>query len=102
VFAKSWISLHNRKSNGKHAKYKGTEATMNSVIYVGMDFHKESIAVAVLRDSNRNVEFERQIRNEPGQVKKFFKRMKEKEQAIIACYEAGPCGYTLYRLLEEL
>lgn len=75
---------------------------MNSVIYVGMDVHKETIAIAVMRDSNRNVEFERQIRNEPGQVKKFFNRLKEKEQAIIACYEAGPCGYTLYRLLEEL
>jgi transposase len=86
----------------KHATYKGTEVTMRSVIYVGMDVHKETIAIAVMRDSNRNVEFERQIRNEPGQVKKFFNRLKEKEEMILTCYEAGPCGYTLYRLLEEI
>ena len=75
---------------------------MRSVIYVGMDVHKESIAVAIMRDSNRNVEFERQIRNEPGQIKKFFNRLKEKDEAILTCYEAGPTGFTLYRLLEEM
>jgi transposase len=82
-----------------HAKQ---EATMNSVIYVGMDVHKETISVAVIRDNNRNVEFERQIRNEPGQIKKFFTRLKEKSDAILTCYEAGPTGFTIYRLLEEL
>ena len=75
---------------------------MNSVIYVGMDVHKETIAIAVMRDSNRNVEFERQIRNEPGQVRKFFNRLKDKEETVLTCYEAGPTGYTLYRLLEEM
>lgn len=75
---------------------------MNSLIYVGMDVHKESIAIAVLRDNNKNVEFERQIRNEPGQIRKFFKRLKDKGENILSCYEAGPTGFVLYRLLEEM
>ena len=72
---------------------------MKSVIYVGMDVHKETIAIAVLRDNQKNVEFERQIRNEPGQIKRFFKKLKEKSETILSCYEAGPTGYVLYRLL---
>ena len=75
---------------------------MNSLIYVGMDVHKETIAIAVFRDSNRNVEFERTIKNEPGKVKKFFNKLKEKGESILSCYEAGPTGFDLYRILEEM
>lgn len=75
---------------------------MESVIYVGMDVHKETIAIAVLRDNNKNVEFEKQIRNEPGQIKKFFTKLKEKNINILCCYEAGPTGFALYRQLEEM
>lgn len=79
-----------------------TEATMRSIVYVGMDVHKETIAIAVFRDSNKNVEFERTIRNEPGKVRKFFNKLKEKEESILSCYEAGPTGFVLYRILEEM
>lgn len=75
---------------------------MRSIIYVGMDVHKETISVAILRDNNRDFEYERTLRNEPGVIKKFFKRLKEKEESILSCYEAGPTGFTLYRMLEEM
>ena len=75
---------------------------MRSIIYVGMDVHKETIAIAVFRDNNKNVEYERQIRNEAGQIIKFFKKLKEREENIISCYEAGPTGFSLYRILEEM
>lgn len=75
---------------------------MRSIVYVGMDVHKETIAIAVFRDSNNNVEFERQIRNEPGRIRKFFNKLKEKEENILSCYEAGPTGFALYRILEEM
>ena len=41
---------------------------MRSIVYVGMDVHKETIAIAVYRDSNKNIEFEKQIRNENGAI----------------------------------
>lgn len=75
---------------------------MRSVVYVGMDVHKETIALAVFRDNNKNVEYEREIRNETGQIIRFFKKLKEKEEHILTCYEAGPTGFTLYRILEEM
>lgn len=73
-----------------------------SLIYAGMDVHKESISIAIFRDNNKNVEFERQIKNEPGQIKKFFKRLKEKGENIIAVYEAGPTGFVIHRQLENM
>ena len=54
---------------------------MKSIIYIGMDVHKETIQVAVFRDQNRNVEFERQIKNDTTQIKKFFTKLK-KQNAI--------------------
>ena len=75
---------------------------MKSLIYVGMDVHKETIAIAVLRDNHKNVEFERLIRNEPGQIRKFFKKQQEKGENILCCYEAGPTGFFFNRLLEEM
>ena len=73
---------------------------MKSLFYVGMDVHKDSISIAVLRDNNKNVEFERQIRNEPARIKKFFN--KYIDESLICCYEAGPTGFALYRQLEEM
>lgn len=75
---------------------------MESIFYVGMDVHKETIAIAVFRDRNRAVEFELTIKNEPGKIKKFFTKLKEKGENIISCYEAGPTGFTIYRLLEAM
>ncbi|MCP4051453.1 MAG: IS110 family transposase [Mesoflavibacter sp.] len=75
---------------------------MSSIIYVGMDVHKETIAIAVLRDNCKNVEYERQIKNEPGLIKKFFNRLKDKSENILSCYEAGPTGFTIHRLLDEM
>ncbi len=63
---------------------------MNSLFYVGMDVHKETISLAVIRDNSRTIEFERQIRNEPGGIKKYFTKLKDRSANIICCYEAGP------------
>jgi transposase len=73
---------------------------MKSLYYFGIDSHKETLQIAALRDNDRNVEFERQIKNEPARIKKFFS--KYKDENIICCYEAGPTGFTLYRQLEEM
>ncbi|MDC7223806.1 MAG: IS110 family transposase [Spirochaetales bacterium] len=75
---------------------------MKSLAYVGMDVHKETIAIAVFRDQNNKPEFEKEIRNTPGNVKKIFQRLQEKDFQIITCYEAGPTGFTLYRQLEKM
>ena len=65
-----------------------------------MDVHKDTIAV--FRDSARNVEFEKTIRNEPGKIKKFFNKLKDKGESILSCYKAGPTGFAIYRILDEM
>ena len=91
-----------RKGYAQARHIQETEATMRSIVYVGMDVHKDTVSIAILRDNNMHVEYERTLRNEPGQMKKFFKKLKEKEESILSCYEAGPTGFTLYRMLEEM
>ena len=34
-------------------------------------------------------------------IRKYFTKILEKEP-ILCCYEAGPCGYTLARSIEEM
>jgi transposase len=90
-----------KPTKGKHAKYK-TEATMKSLVYVGMDVHKDTIAIAVFKDNDSKVMFERTIKNYPKTVKDFFGGLIQKGFDIITCYVAGPAGFTIYRQLEDL
>jgi len=67
-------------------------ANQNS-IFVGMDVHKVAINVAVALRGKREPEAEWQLANEPRAVKKLMKKLKEMTcGAVVAAYEAGPCG----------
>lgn len=69
-------------------------------LYVGLDVHKASIAVAVVEDYGSEPKvFE--IANNERAVKKLAKKLvTESEGDVVACYEAGPCGYVVKRLLD--
>lgn len=73
----------------------------STTIWVGMDVHKESIAVAVLESEGAQSRPTLTIPNEPAQIRKLFSRLK-KEGAVRACYEAGSCGYEIYRQLAAM
>lgn len=66
--------------------------------FVGLDVHKDSIAVAIA-DPGRGAEvrFYGTIANEPTAVGRLFKRLSKSYDLMLVCYEAGPCGYKLYR-----
>jgi len=72
-----------------------------TTIWVGLDVHKESIAVAVLGGSGPQDRPVVTVPNEPTQIRKLFGRLK-KEGELRACYEAGSCGYELYRQLATM
>src|SRR4030088_1869805 len=64
-----------------------------------MDVHKDSISIGILRpDDSLDVE---RIFHDEGSVRRFIARMGE-PQRLTACYEAGPTGYGLARLLTRL
>jgi transposase len=69
-------------------------------IWVGLDVHKNTIAVCALRGGDEKGE-DFEIRNEPELVRRFFKKLK-KQGDLRCCYEAGPCGYTLRRQLKKM
>lgn len=68
--------------------------------FVGLDTHKETITVAVLRPG-ADVCDRQTIPNTPEAVRKLVGSWKQPE-STRACYEAGPCGYVLHRQLADL
>jgi transposase len=70
-------------------------------LWVGLDVHKESISVAVFDDGRAQQGPVVTIPNEPTQIRKLFSRLK-KEGEVRACYEAGSCGYEVYRQLATM
>jgi transposase len=73
-----------------------------SVLYVGLDVHKESISVVHCPDV-REVEpvFVGPIGTRHCDVDKMVRQMRSKAQTLLFAYEAGPCGYWLYRYLSS-
>ena len=69
-------------------------------VHLGMDVSKDSIAVAVLSPDRDTAEVDR-IFHDADSVRRLVKRL-GKPKGIWACYEAGPTGYDLQRLLVSM
>lgn len=72
----------------------------NSLRYVGLDVHAETIAVAVA-ETGGEVRDLGIIANRPEAVRKLVAKLGPVEK-VRACYEAGPTGYELYWQLVKL
>jgi transposase len=70
--------------------------------YVGMDVHKETIAVSVADGTGGEPRYLGEIPNTPEAVVKLVRQLKQGRVPLRFCYEAGPCGYELYRQLRTL
>ena len=80
---------------------------MNKTYYIGLDVHKESIAIAYTHEGSRkdptyhgscggsNLALENALR-------KLAKKLDVKFQDLKVCYEAGPTGFVIARRLLQL
>ena len=78
---------------------------MKSIIYVGMDVHKNSYNLCAIYSKTGEVIGETRIASDVSLVLKFINSMKskvdEKDVDILTGYEAGCLGYSLYWQLKE-
>jgi transposase len=72
----------------------------DSTVYVGLDVHKDSIAVAYALGMGE-VEQLGRIGTTKADIDRLCKRLQSKGRPVRVVYEAGPCGYGLYRELVQ-
>jgi transposase len=70
--------------------------------YVGLDVHKETIAVAIAEEGRGEPIYYGEIPNIAEAIRKLVKKVTSKGEKVLFCYEAGPCGYDVYRQLTDL
>ena len=71
-----------------------------AITYVGLDVHKDTIAVALAEAGVRgDVREYGKIANTPAAVKALAAKLSRVGSALRFCYEAGPCGYGVQRQL---
>ena len=85
--------------------HTGRELAVSSVshrgfTHLGLDVAKDSIVVAVLEPDLDRAPVQRIFHDEDS-VRRLVERFEDRSM-LWACYEAGPTGYELYRLLECL
>lgn len=77
---------------------------MQSIVYVGMDVHKESYSVCCYRFDEDKLQYQQKIPADYKMVLKYLERMRKlfPDAAEFVCgYEAGCLGYSLYRQLTD-
>lgn len=76
---------------------------MQDSTFIGLDVHKATISVAVARGQRGGeVRHWGTVSHRPDHVRKLVEKLAAGEGRLRFCYEAGPCGYGLYRQLVEM
>ena len=75
---------------------------MNKTVhYIGSDVHKETIAVAIAPSGDTEVRHYGVIGGKLADVDHLIKKLEKPGVQLHFAYEAGPCGYALYRHLTK-
>ncbi|QTH22475.1 IS110 family transposase [Rhizorhabdus wittichii] len=77
---------------------------MDEIVYVGLDVHKATIAVAIAPGGRSSeIRYYGSVPHRPGTMADLARKLagKHPDQRLTFCYEAGACGYGLARELTE-
>ena len=77
----------------------------DNILFIGLDTHKEFSTVAVSRDCrSQPIEFLGKIKTNKQAYQKLVRKLLSKHPGATLhfVYEAGPCGYWIYRLLSSM
>ena len=80
------------------------EATMNTIVYIGMDVHKESYTLCCYCYDTDKVEYKQTIPSDYKLILKYMESMRKvygEDSTFVCGYEAGCLGYSLYHQLRE-
>jgi len=72
-----------------------------SVVYVGLDVHRDSIVIAFAREGRELAENWTTIPHDGVRLRKALKMLSRGGETLKVCYEAGPTGFGLCRRLRE-
>jgi len=70
--------------------------------YVGLDVHKKDIAIAYADGTGGEPVWVGKIPNQPDKLARMLRQLQKRHSQMMVAYEAGPCGYAIYRQLEEM
>ena len=77
----------------------------HNILFIGLDTHKEFVEVAYIEDhyGAQSVHYGR-VSSAKASITKLAKQFQSKypDATLHFVYEAGPCGYWIYRLLTSL
>lgn len=77
---------------------------MNSIVYVGMDVHKESYTVCSYSFDTDEVMYKQKMFSDYKMILKYLEQIKKKfsdDVEFVCGYEAGCLGYSLYHQLTD-
>jgi transposase len=89
------VSIQHRAINGRTGPMK------NSLVYVGLDVHKDSIVIAAARGQETPAEFWKTIPYDGIRLQKALMLLVKNAKNLRVCYEAGPTGFGLQRRLKK-
>jgi transposase len=72
---------------------------MRKIAYVGVDYHINTLSIAVLVEGEENFLDSIHLRNDDKMVRKYLKKI-DKNYDLRVCYEASGCGYVFQRKLK--
>jgi len=74
----------------------------HSIIFIGLDVHKDTIDIAIAEsDGSKEVSHYGKIDGDLAALDKAVRKLQSKGAELYFAYEAGPCGYDIYRHLTK-